>query len=205
MSNFLEEEVPPVNPLSVNAIEELARCFLEQLAPEVLVSPQPLDVLHLVDERLPKFGIHVCPASREELGDRDGATDPSGTGEVLILVSEEVWNNLELEGAKSFYARSTVCHEVGHAIIHVPALRRRLLMTNVLARTKRSNLKAYEDPEWQAWTFSGAILMPTVALDILVRQFGGLTPTLLSQTFDVSEAMASRHLARLKRGPGAQA
>lgn len=76
MSSFLDEEVPPVNPLGVAAIEELGRCFLDQLAPEMLATPQSLNVLELVDTRLPKFGIHVCPASREEIGNRDGATDP---------------------------------------------------------------------------------------------------------------------------------
>src|SRR5690348_8563992 len=101
MSSFLEEEVPPVNPLGVAAIGELGRCFLEQLAPEVLTSPQRLDVLDLVDTRLPKFGIHVCPATREEIGDRDGATDPNGSDEVTILVSEEVWDHLELSPPKS--------------------------------------------------------------------------------------------------------
>jgi IrrE N-terminal-like domain len=198
MSSFLDEEVPPVDPLGVPAISELGRCFLEHLAPEVLLSPQRLDVLDLVDTRLPKFGIHVCPASREEIGNRDGATDPHGSGEVTILVSEEVWDQLELSGPRSYYARSTVCHELGHAVIHVPVLRRRLLLTNVLARTRRSNLRAYNDPEWQAWAFSGAILMPTVTLLMLHTQSGGLTTDLVSHTFEVSKQMASNHLKRLK-------
>ncbi len=198
MGSFLDEEVPPVNPLGVVAIAELGRCFLEQLAPEVLAAPQRLDVLDLVDTRLPKFGIHVCPASREEIGDRAGATDPHGSEEVTILVSEEVWNQLEEPAPRSYYARSTVCHEIGHAVIHVPALRRRLLLTNVLARTQRKRLRAYEDPEWQAWAFSGAILMPTVTLLMLQAQHGGLDPELVSQTFEVSTGMASSHLKRLK-------
>lgn len=198
MSNFLDEEVPPVNPLGVSAIAELGRCFLEQLAPEVLLAPQRLDVLDLADTRLPKFGVHVCPASREEIGDRDGATDPHGTGEVTILVSEDVWDQLELSGPRSYYARSTVCHEIGHAVIHVPVLRRRLLVSEVLARTKRSNLRAYNDPEWQAWAFSGAILMPSVTLLMLQAQWGRLSPDLVSQTFEVSTQMAANHLRRLK-------
>ena len=143
MSSFLDEEVPPVNPLGVAAIEELGRCFLEQLAPEMLVKPQPLNVLDLVDTRLPKFGIHVCPASRQELGNRDGATDPKGDGEITILVAENVWDEIELPTPKSHYARSTVCHEIGHAVMHVPVLRRRLLLSDLLARTKRVKLRAY--------------------------------------------------------------
>lgn len=41
MISFLDEEVPPVRPLGVAAIEELGRCFLDQLAPEALVIPRP--------------------------------------------------------------------------------------------------------------------------------------------------------------------
>jgi IrrE N-terminal-like domain len=198
MGSFLDEEVPPVNPLGMAAVVELGRCFLEQLAPEVLAAPHRLDVLDLVDTRLPKFGIHVCPASREELGDRDGATDPHGSGEVTILVSEEVWDQLGQPAPQSHYARSTVCHEIGHAVIHVPVLRRRLLITDVLARTQRAKLPAYQDPEWQAWAFSGAILMPSSTLRMLQSGQGGLSLELVSRTYEVSTGMASSHLKRLK-------
>ncbi len=198
MSSFLTAEVPAVSPLGVAAIVELGRCFLAPLAPEALSVPKPLDVLTLVDTRLPKFGIHICPASRQEIGDRDGATDLDGTGEITILISEEVWEELELDAPRSHYARSTVCHELGHAIIHVPALRRRLQLTNVLARTQRAKLRAYEDPEWQAWMFCGAILIPSVTLQALQSENAKLTPELVSQTYEVSSSMARQHLKRLK-------
>lgn len=198
MGSFLDEEVPPVNPLSMAAIEELGRCFLQQLAPEVLDEAQPLNVLDLVDTRLPEFGIHVCPASREEIGNRDGATDPRGDGEITILVSENVWDELELPAPRSHYARSTVGHELGHAVLHVPVLRRRLLLSDVLARTQRANLRAYEDPEWQAWAFAGAILIPSSTLRMLEVQHGRISPDLVSTTFEVSTSMAQSHLRRLK-------
>jgi hypothetical protein len=198
MTSFLEEEVPPVNPLGIKAIEELGRCFLEQLAPETLQTPQPLQVSHLVDAVLPRFGMLVYPAEREELGHRDGATDPQGDGEVVILVTEAVWDGLELAPPQSHYARTTVCHEIGHAVLHVPVLRRRLQVTDVLARMQRGKLPAYMDPEWQAWAFAGAILMPSVALKQLQAQHPTLTPQLVSQTFEVSLSMAASHLRRLK-------
>lgn len=198
MSSFLDEEVPPVNPLGVAAIEELGRCFLEQLAPEMLERPQPLNILELVDTRLSNFGIHVAPASREELGNRDGATDPRGNGEITILVSEAVWEGLEAPASKSHYARSTVGHEIGHAVLHVPVLRRRLLVHDVLARTQRSSLRAYEDPEWQAWTFAGTILMPRMALNMLQGNETPLLTETVSSTFEVSTGMVHSHLRRLK-------
>lgn len=198
MSTFLEEEVPPVRPLGVAAIEELGRCFLEQLAPTALLVPGPLNVVELVDCTLPQFGVHVYPASREELGDRAGATDPKGNGEINILVAEDVWDRLDCDPPSSHYARTTVCHEIGHAVLHVPVLRRRLQLTNVLARTQRGNLRAYEDPEWQAWAFAGAILIPSVTLRMLTASNPALDVALVSATFQVSTGMATSHLRRLK-------
>jgi len=198
MSSFLDEEVPPVNPLSMAAIEELGRCFLGQLAPESLDAPQPLNVLELVETRLPEFGIHVYPASREEIGDRAGATDPNGNGEITILLAEGVWDALVEPVPRSHYARSTACHEIGHAVLHVPVLRRKLLATEMLARTQRAKLRAYEDPEWQAWAFAGAILMPSATLRILEAERDDLTPGLVASTYEVSTEMAQSHLRRLK-------
>ena len=198
MGNFLEEEVPPVNPLSMDAIEELGRCFLEQFSPDTLKAPQPLDVLGLIDEQLPIFGINVYPASREEIGNRDGATDPKGVGEIVILIEEGVWEQLEFPAPRSFYARTTVCHEIGHAILHVPVLRRRLMVTDVLARTQRGRLRAYEDPEWQAWAFAGAILMPTNTLRMLQGQRESLAHDEVSHTYEVSVQMVASHLKKLK-------
>jgi len=198
MGSFLEEEVPPVNPLSISAIEEVGRCFLEQLSPQSLIEPIPLDVLNVVDNVLPNFGVHCYPATPAELGERAGATDPRGGHEVVILVAESVWEALESEPPTSHYARTTICHEIGHAILHVPLLRRRLLVTDVLARTQRANLRAYHDPEWQAWTFAGTILMPSITLRMLQSQHNELPARLVGATYHVSEQMAQSHLRKLK-------
>ena len=117
---------------------------------------------------------------------------------MVILVSESVWDGLESEAPTSHYARTTVCHEIGHAILHVPLLRRRLLATDVLARTQRANLRPYQDPEWQAWAFAGAILMPSATLRMLQVNHGGLPTSLVASTYHVSEQMAQSHLRKLK-------
>lgn len=198
MSDFLDEEVPPVNPLSTATVEEIGRCFLDQLVPVTLSKPQPLDVLGLVDKCLPRFGIHVCPASREEIGDRHGATDPWGSEEINILIDEKIWDDLELDVPNSHFAKTTVCHEIGHAVLHVPVLRRKLLIDKVLARIQRKRLRAYEDPEWQAWMFAGSILIPSVTLRMLQEQHNQLTADLVGNVYGVSSSMAQSHLQRLK-------
>jgi hypothetical protein len=198
MSSFLEEEVPPVRPLSVAAIEELGRCFLDQLSPDSLGSPKPLDVAKLSEVILPQFGIHTIPASAEELGNRAGATDPKGDGDVNILVNEEVWDDLVEPPPQCYFARSTVCHEIGHAVLHVPTLRRHMLVADTLNRVQRRRLKAYEDPEWQAWMFAGSILMPSSTLRMMMNEAEMLSLSEVSEVYDVSEPMANSHLRRLK-------
>lgn len=199
MSDFLDEEVPPVNPLSMTIIEEIARCFLSQFSPDALIKPQPLDIVDLVENKLPDYGIHVTPASREELGDRAGVTDPSGNEEINILVSEEIWDSLFESVPTNYFSKTTICHELGHAILHVPVLRRRLLHEKVLSFVKRRNIRAYEDPEWQAWAFAGSILMPSVTLRML--QSASDSETFIEtvhETYEISYQMTRSHLKRLK-------
>ena len=197
MTDFLREHVPPVPALSKDAIEEVARSFLTTLVPDFLLSPQPLDLINMIDSLLPEFGIHVCPASHEEIGDRAGATDPQGDGEIDILVSETVWDSLEESPPTCYFARTTVSHEIGHAVLHVPVLRRRLLLEDALNRTQRANLPAYLDPEWQAWMFAGSILMPRFTLNMLAPN-GRLSITQVSQVYEISVQMVRSHLKRIK-------
>ena len=81
---------------------------------------------------------------------------------------------------------------------HVPVLRRRLMITDVLARTQRGRLRAYEDPEWQAWAFAGAILMPTSTLRMLQGQRASLAHNEVSRTYEVSVQMVTSHLKKLE-------
>jgi len=59
-------------------------------------------------------------------------------------------------------------------------------------------LKAYEDPEWQAWMFAGSILMPSSTLRMMMNDAGMLSLSEVSKAYDVSEPMANSHLQRLK-------
>ena len=197
MTDFLREHVPPVPPLGTHAIEEVARSFLEALLPDTLLEPKSLDLVSMIDILLPEYGIHVCPASHEEIGDRAGATDPQGDGEIDILVSEDVWNSIDQSPPACHFARTTVSHEIGHAVLHVPVLRRRLLLEDALNRIQRSNLQAYLDPEWQAWMFAGSILMPRPTLNMLATD-GRFSISRVSEIYEVSLQMVRSHLKRIK-------
>lgn len=197
MSSLLHEEVPRMPPMSTAQLERIAELVLEELCPAALQRPTRLDLAHLVDYELPRLGIYVSPATPAELQDREAATDPSGNGPIEILLGEDHWENLPRNDRRANRARSTVGHELGHAIIHVPVIRRyrnHVHAELLLARHRRKDIVTYEDPEWQAWTLGTSILAPRRTLEMLP----GRTLSELSETYGVSDVLLAAHLRRLK-------
>ncbi|MGM9570111.1 MAG: ImmA/IrrE family metallo-endopeptidase [Phascolarctobacterium sp.] len=90
------------------------------------------------------FSLEVLPV--EEMPYKEGETYPS---EHRIIIREDVY---EKACAGDGRARFTIAHEIGHLFYH----------TNEaisLCRMKgKIQLKAYENPEWQANVFAGELL-----------------------------------------------
>lgn len=183
--------------LRIDQIERIAEAALEELYPAALRSPQPVDLCHLIDTELPRHGIHISPASFLELGNREAVTDPAGDDEIEILLLEDRYEDLFAGGSKANRARATVGHELGHGVLHVPVIRRwrKLPTANLLlARTARANMQPWEDPEWQAWCFAGAFLVPARTL----RPIRGEDLWTLAQFYNVSPDFMRSRLKRLK-------
>src|SRR5690606_24953558 len=62
-----------------------------------------------------------------------------------------------------------------------------------LNRVARAQLRAFEDPEWQAWTFAEAILMPRRTL----RMIAHLPVSRVADLYGVSAALARTRLRKL--------
>jgi len=195
------ERVMRMPPMKMVDAEAHGEAILEYLCPEALKRPTRINIKSWVDLQLQELGIHVYPASAKELGDREGATDPSGKqgDEITILLDEDLWDDLDIGGRKAHRANTTVAHEVSHAFVHVPIVRRRISLPGlVLPRAKRENLEAYEDQEWQAFAIAGCTLAPRRTIKMLGSP---PTPGLISEVYGMSEAMAEKHLKRLKLIP----
>ncbi|MQA92112.1 MAG: ImmA/IrrE family metallo-endopeptidase [Gemmatimonas sp.] len=98
--------------------------------------------------------------------------------------------------SKTLRARSTLAHELGHAVLHATEVRtgRHRPHDLVLRRARRRDLKPYQDSEWQAYVFAGAILLPRPALRNCV-----LSDTYaIGDQFEVSEALARSHVKRVR-------
>lgn len=120
---------------------------------------------------------------------------------IEVLAAERVYTWLE-EG----YPRATyfVAHELGHCVLHTDQLVRLARMpTSEQAAFHRGKVQhaAYEDTEWQANAFAGALLMPASGLLVLERERGGLCIADLSERFGTSNEAASYRLENFtKRG-----
>ena len=195
--NPLDELVPAVTPLSVWEIERRAEKFLEEYQEDMLRRPMPLDVAGLVDY-LPQHRISVSPASAEELGPQvEAIATWEQFPEIEILMLEEQWRALFERGEQTHRAHATLPHELAHGVLHAEQLHISETGPKALALrvTKRSNLEAFRDPEWQAWTWAGFVLMPR---RILV-DLDCLEPEYVSEVYDVSPEMARYHLRLLRR------
>jgi hypothetical protein len=186
-----------VQPRSTDTIARAAEQFLRRLAPEHLTSGRALDLVHLVDFGLQKERIMVYPVSAEELPDAEAETR-AGEGRWLeIWMRDEFYEALFEVNANTNRARSTLGHEIGHAVLHEADVRTGRHRPQVLAlrRALRSQLKPFQDCEWQAHTFAGALLMPRPAL----RAANLADAVALADQFQVSEAFARSHLRRIRR------
>ncbi|MCS6898511.1 MAG: ImmA/IrrE family metallo-endopeptidase [Myxococcales bacterium] len=193
MSQLLNETVVAVPPLSLRAIEERAAEIRALLVALTKVSGLALPWDELVDRHLPRVGLLFYPASAAELGDREAATDPSGEEAIHILMRPELYEALTIRGPGGNRARATVAHELGHAVLHVPFLRRQRGRAQPLTRVSRAQLAPFRDPEWQAWAFAGCLLMPRSQLAAIRKP-----PEEVAQLYGVSIPFAVAHYARLR-------
>lgn len=182
--------------LSRHDINDLALKILKSYQPDVLRGIESFDIYGFIEivedvieidfdftSDLPP-GIHGCTSTIDN--------------KVLIL-SDLV------DDPDSKYARSTIAHEIGHAILHIPVLRK-LSKDKIFSQKKEENqglslykqkhLPAYKNPEWQAWEFAGAILMPKPAIITLVES--GIPLSQIADHFNVNKVFLESRLRRLK-------
>jgi Zn-dependent peptidase ImmA (M78 family) len=193
MSDIFGETVIAMPPISLGYLETLGEAVVATFQPDALCGPQPIKVREWIDDLLPRFGIHVMPASYEELGERVAVTYAAANAQSEILVSPWIYDNLADE-ERPHFARSTVIHELAHAILHVPLLRNRSEGSReITKRLDRRQLAEASDPEWQAWAMAGAILMPRRTIAMLPDR----SPRSVADAFFVSQKFAEVRLERL--------
>jgi hypothetical protein len=183
----------------MSAIEHLGEEVAAVLGATADSLPRVLDWADLVENKLAHSGLLFFPVRDAELPDCEGATDPSGTGPIRILIRKEVYDDLGASGRRANRPRATVVHELAHAVLHVPYIRemRRLHRSaDVLPRVMRGAIPAYIDPEWQAWALAGSILAPRRTVAPMIS--AGSTAQEIADAHGVSEQFLLSHTRRMK-------
>ncbi len=193
------DKVPVVRPLSRVKIENLAMNILREFQPEALRGnfPQPVDVEAI-------FEIYIPSQVDVETGYTDlcrligseilGYTNAA---KKVSFVDSSLSDATDRATLRRF--RATVGHEGGHCMLHVPLLqvfRSMSIKGDGLFRANRTDIEAFRNPEWQAWEFARAIMMPkALVVDYHERRF---TINEMSDQFDVNPAFLQVRLQTLK-------
>jgi Zn-dependent peptidase ImmA (M78 family) len=116
------------------------------------------------------------------------------TDNIVVVLPERTYLALEQGHHR---ARFSLCHEIGHVVLHPELLKRFARLPHRQAALQRgawSDHPVCFDTEWQANAFAAALLMPAKGLAELEER-GRLNPSAISTQFQVSTDAAQRRLA----------
>lgn len=177
-------------------IELIAVRVLRNKQPRVLEGAEPFDIQRMVDVDLENdTGIDV-----------DYTHLPEGVYGITSTSDDTMYINSSLsdDPYNERFLRSTLAHEVGHCIIHVPIVRQQRAV-RVFRQVKddmgiclyrKDNIPVFRNPEWQAWHFAEALLMPRPAVGILLKE--GASVSDMANHFEVNGAFAKYRLRAMK-------
>jgi hypothetical protein len=190
-----------VRPLSTAAIERVASTFLQEVG-GTADAPTIADWRSFVDHELPKLGVIFYPASPSELSGNHAHTDAKdddGSGAINVLMQSNLYEALGDDTPDGAFARSTAAHELGHVVLHVPAIRRARIYSTasqVLPRVQSKDVRAFESSEWQAYAFGGFFLMPRASVKRMVDEHWSTRE--IARAYGVNPAFVNTHMKRLR-------
>lgn len=138
----LQYEAAPMSTANIEAVATLVRHQLQ-------IDEPFFPVLEVIEHFLPALlgeGYTFEVGELGRMGNRHGFVDPV---QRTLALREDVYDGLCMHKGRD---RFTAAHEIGHMILHNGGLNRAV---------PNRKLRAYQDPEWQANTFAGFLLMPT--------------------------------------------
>lgn len=191
--------VQKVRPRTIVDIESAAENVIRIYQPDILVRGGPFDVESFFEFEL-AAATGVEPVCDQLPAGIDGCTD---SNEMKCYISKDLWE-CENDDIKRRRLRSTMAHEIGHCYLHVPDAIRNREYQQVFGKSQGSgfnlynpdDLQAYENPEWQAWRFASALLMPQECFRRAVGH--GWTKRQLRDGFDVNRAYVQKRIRELK-------
>ena len=191
------ETVVPASGRSGQEIDKIAFELLKLYQPQVLLEPSVVDIEEFFELRLEDHtGIR---ASYDRLPPGiHGVTDSERMTSIVDV-------SLLEEERSVLFARSTIAHECGHAIIHVPEFRaKKRLLRSIqdkedvqLKMYRKADVPVYKNPEWQAHRFAGSFLVPEKTLREAWREQRGDVAK-LAKVYNVTLAFMQSRLKAVK-------
>lgn len=177
-------------------IDRIAQRVLGHFQPEAIEEPQVVDVEFIFEFGLPRLGVEPDYQPLEQRGIQ-GYTDSEN---MVCVVSAELAD----DPTAAPYFRSTVAHEIGHAILHIPEYQRRrqtiiseqTSKDGILHRLPDTEIPIYRNPEWQAHRFASGLLMPEMSVRKALYAHCG-DHAALSSVFGVTPAFVRSRLKGL--------
>jgi Zn-dependent peptidase ImmA (M78 family) len=190
----LSKRLVPARPRSKDDIESCSLNIIMSFQKGVLTNDEPFNIERFFDCYLEDF-TGVDP---QYLKLQDGIYGYTDTDNMECVLSSD----LAEDRFQEKFFRSTMAHEVGHAVMHVKDYRiQKAIMRFVhekdhLRSYRQEDIVTYKNPEWQAWYFAGAILMPKIAF---LKAFEkGFNEHDLSKRFNVNKAFVRTRMKGLK-------
>lgn len=188
-----------IPPCSREDLERAAIKIIQTYQPDVLKGKQPFDIEDFVEFELCKRGIQF-EVTRELPLEIIGLTDPS---ESKIWVHADLADDTSASGRRRY--RSTLAHEACHGLYHIKPIQRAGKLQIFSQRKgetgtelyRKMDVPPYLNPEWQAWNFAGALLMPRPVVLSLIRD--GANERELADHFEVNGAFVRRRLEKIKK------
>ena len=193
----MSRRIVMANPRSGRDIENLALKIVRSFQPGVLKEPMPFDIVRFFD----------CDLEAITGVNTDYRPLPTGIHGYTHSETMESVISAELmeDPTQIFFVRSTMSHETGHALIHVPEFRlKKAILSSIhnaqhdvaLTMHRETEVPLYRNPEWQAWRFGGALLMPEPIFREAVKEENDIRT--LSSIFEVNPAFVETRLRALK-------
>lgn len=194
-------------PKGVQALRAQSYASLERIAADVRdkLLPGRSDVEHVpgleLFERLDRYfvsvrgrrlrlqyGVEILPPGIE--AQAHYAVDEEA---IVVVLSEDTYSDLRRGTGRALF---TLCHEIGHAVLHPTELVDRRLAAmdeGALHRGASPTHKSFLDTEWQANGFAAAMLMPASGL-VQMENAGHLRSSTIAATYLVSDQAAALRL-----------
>ena len=138
-------QVPPLSRRKISQRAQEIRTMLKISTPYFPVMDVVEFVLPLLND---EFELEVWSRAEMDLAYGEGTHAMTFPDEMRMILREDVYRGARKDAGRD---RFTVAHELGHLALH---------RLSGLAKRLPTEVLAFENSEWQADAFAGALLMP---------------------------------------------